>query len=345
MRLTVAARNVFQSWMFVTGVFAQGAMAMDAENKTAPLAERKFDFTYSVEIEPVPAGSGPVDVFVPLAKSDEHQEVLSRQITASIPGAEKSEQRFGNLFWHGHVEKSDGKPITVSVQYTALRKRFERDAMSASKDAKYTKKELEEFGGYLKADALVPVSGELIDKVRKDIPDAGAAPQVRAKAIYNYVVDTMEYKKVGTGWGNGDTAWACSNRYGNCTDFHSLFISLARADGIPARFEIGFSIPDDKQEGDISGYHCWAEFYLPSIGWVPIDASEAKKNLAKRELFFGTHPADRFQFTMGRDLALGDGNKSGPLNFFIYPHVEVAGQKLAKEKMKNSFKFASASAR
>src|SRR6266511_318482 len=131
--------------------------------------------------------------------------------------------------------------------------------------------------------------------------------------------------------------WACSKRYGNCTDFHALFISLARADGIPAQFEIGFPISEDRTSGVIDGYHCWTEFHLPGVGWFPIDASEAWKHKERRDLYFGTQPADRIQFTIGRDLELGDGHTTGPLNYFIYPHVEVAGKRL--DNVKRSFRF------
>ena len=137
----------------------------------------------------------------------------------------------------------------------------------------------------------------------------------------------MEYKKTGTGWGNGDTFWACNERYGNCTDFHSLFISLARTEGIPARFEMGFPVPTDRESGEISGYHCWVEFWLPEEGWVPIDASEAFKHPEKRELFYGMHPADRLHFSTGRDLRLGKNHRGRPLNYFIYPYVEVDGKR------------------
>jgi transglutaminase-like putative cysteine protease len=130
---------------------------------------------------------------------------------------------------------------------------------------------------------------------------------------------------VGTGWGNGDTFWACNERYGNCTDFHALFISLARTEGIPARFEIGFPVPDDRGAGAIGGYHCWVQFYLPGEGWIPIDASEAAKHPEKRELYYGTHPANRVQFTTGRDLVLSEAGRNQPLNYFIYPYVEIDG--------------------
>jgi hypothetical protein len=67
--------------------------------------------------------------------------------------------------------------------------------------------------------------------------------------------------------------YACEVGRGNCTDFHSLFIGLARAAGIPARFVMGFPLPVGQSEGGITGYHCWAEFYDEGLGWVPLDAS------------------------------------------------------------------------
>ena len=67
-----------------------------------------------------------------------------------------------------------------------------------------------------------------------------ATDEEKARAIYDYVLSNMRYDKSGTGWGHGDTLYACSAKKGNCTDFHSLFISMARSQHIPARFEIGF---------------------------------------------------------------------------------------------------------
>ena len=125
-------------------------------------------------------------------------------------------------------------------------------------------------------------------------------------------IDNVEYKKVGTGWGNGDTFWACNERYGNCTDFHALFISLARSEGIPARFEIGFPVPESRDEGKIAGYHCWVQFYLPEVGWFPIDASEAFKHPERREFFYGSPSRDRIHMTTGRDLELGEGHEASP---------------------------------
>ncbi len=299
-------------------------------------AGRALAFTYAVEIPAQPAGIGPTDVFIPLAVSDAHQDIVRYELEASIPGEEKTERRYGNRFWHGHLDRSDGQPITIAVTYWTRRRPVRPEGLTAAAQERRPE-EREELELFLGPNRRVPIDGSLIERVRADIPKGDPTPLGRARAIYDYVIDTMEYKKVGTGWGNGDTFWACSARYGNCTDYHALFISLARADRIPARFEIGFPIPEDKPAGAIGGYHCWTQFHLPGVGWVPIDASEADKRPERREAYFGSYPADRIQFSIGRDLELGEGHTTAPLNYFIYPHVEVAGERLEDVKTRFSY--------
>jgi transglutaminase-like putative cysteine protease len=156
-------------------------------------------------------------------------------------------------------------------------------------------------------------------------------PLAKARAIYNYVVGTMRYDKSGNGWGNGDAIWACTAKRGNCTDFHSLFIGMMRAAGIPARFEIGFPLPPDQHDGAIPGYHCWAQFYVEPYGWIPVDASEAWKHPDKKDYFFGAHDYNRLQFSVGRDIRLNPPQQGDPLNYFIYPYAELDGKPFAVE--------------
>ena len=136
----------------------------------------------------------------------------------------------------------------------------------------------------------------------------------------------MRYDKTGEGWGRGDAIYACNIKKGNCTDFHALFIGMMRASGIPARFEIGFPLPRDRKSGEISGYHCWAQFWIDGLGWVPIDASEAWKDPARRDYFFGAHDANRILFTRGRDIRLDPAQQGDPLNYFVYPYAELDGK-------------------
>ena len=291
---------------------------------SAPVPSREFIFEYSVK---VPAQTAPTDIYLPIATSNETQRIVSRQVDIDVDAASEVERKYGNRYWHARVPTGEAANITIRYHV--------RRALAGPVKTVLSTKERDL---YLQANERVPVTGDLIDRVLKDVrPPKEDTASAWARAIYEYVVTTMEYKKVGSGWGNGDTYWACSQRYGNCTDFHALFISLARRKGIPARFEVGFPVPQDRAAGEIGGYHCWVSFY-DGEAWVPIDASEAKKHPQQRDELFGGQPADRIFFTQGRDLLLGQ--HSGPLNYFVYPLVEVAGRVLAKSEMALRFSFA-----
>ncbi|MEC9096071.1 MAG: transglutaminase-like domain-containing protein, partial [Planctomycetota bacterium] len=152
------------------------------------------------------------------------------------------------------------------------------------------------------------------------------SPLVAGRQIYNAVNEYMEYDKPeGKGWGRGDSVWACGNGFGNCTDFHSLFISVCREQDIPARFEIGFSIPSERGAGTIGGYHCWAKFAADNQ-WIPVDISEADKEPSLTDYYYGNLTANRITFSTGRDLTLTPAQQAGPVNFLIYPYAEVAGK-------------------
>ena len=117
---------------------------------------------------------------------------------------------------------------------------------------------------------------------------------------------------------------------GNCTDFHTLFIALARASGIPARWNMGFPLAygDGGADGaqEVKGYHCWAEFYAPGAGWVPVDISEARKHPELKAYFFGGLSGNRVLFTRARDVLLEPDGKGRRLNYFIYPWRAPTGR-------------------
>lgn len=172
---------------------------------------------------------------------------------------------------------------------------------------------------------LVPLGGPIAEEAQK-VAGSLENPLAQGQAIYAHLVDSMTYNKSGQGWGRGDALYACSARTGNCSDFHSLFLGETRSLGIASRFIMGVPIPPNQKTGEIGGYHCWAEFYVPNLGWVPVDASEASKNpIRKQELFGGLDP-NRVEFTRGRDISLPQ-SKTEPLNFSIYPHMEIDGKR------------------
>lgn len=280
-----------------------------------------YEFNYSAQFE-VGDSSEPLHIFIPLAVENTQQSVLEENIEASIPGTIEQEDVYGNRYWHGYLPTTESGTVSFSMQATVKRK----SESAKVPDNEATPEDLEK---YLSSNRLVLVDAPILEPIRKEIHAQVNSDDnlALARGIYDWVVDNVEYKKVGTGWGNGDTYWACTERYGNCTDFHALFISLARSEGIPARFEIGFPIPShsDRVAGKIGGYHCWVQIYLPETGWFPIDASEAFKHPELRDYYFGAHPVNRIHFSTGRDIQLSKDQQSRPLNYFIYPHIEAGG--------------------
>jgi transglutaminase-like putative cysteine protease len=220
------------------------------------------------------------------------------------------------------------EPSEVRVRFKVTR---HEDRVMLDTHKATTQPELSpELRRFLQPDRRVRLDGVIADlsaQETKGLED----PLAKARAIYNYVIATMRYDKSGTGWGNGDAIWACTAKRGNCTDFHSLFIGMMRAAGIPARFEIGFPLPSDQHDGAVPGYHCWAEFYVQPYGWVPVDASEAWKHPDKKDYFFGALDDNRLQVTVGRDIRLNPPQQGDPLNYFVYPYAELDGKPIALE--------------
>ena len=64
-----------------------------------------------------------------------------------------------------------------------------------------------------------------------------------------------------------------TSRYGKCDEMTSLFISLNRALGIPARFVAGYAYTNSERFRTGWGGHGWAEVWLPEQGWVPFDVT------------------------------------------------------------------------
>ncbi len=52
---------------------------------------------------------------------------------------------------------------------------------------------------------------------------------------------------------------------GDCGNLFTVFITLLRMKGIPARHIVGFR-PDNS-------LHVWSDFYLENYGWIPVDVT------------------------------------------------------------------------
>jgi transglutaminase-like putative cysteine protease len=296
-------------------------------------------FHYAFTVKDVPAGKE-LHIWIPLAHTDAYQDVQVLSKTGDLKLRTSASDDLGNVSLYAETETKGRRDYSFAIEYDVIRS--ERVDLLNGKVAPGVHLERASAAvqqRFLRPDRLVPVSGTPAELAAQETKSASTSVE-KARAIYDYVFRTMKYDKSGTGWGHGDTLWACDAKRGNCTDFHSVFISMARSQHIPARFEIGFPLPADKHAGEIPGYHCWAEFYADSMGWIPVDISEAWKHPDRKDYYFGAYDPNRVQFTIGRDLTLNPPQEGPPLNYFVYPHVEVGGKEYPNVSTDFSFRDA-----
>ena len=305
----------------LSGLSAQGQAA------AAPRS-RPFVLISTATVPVPPAGTKTLDVWLPVPHADASQDVRDLKVESPVPyKIEKGE--YGTQMLHLRTAAVPTAPLVVRL--TARITRREHLNLRANVPTARPAKEKPDpdQARWLAPDRLVPLDAKIQQQAEEVVAKAGAkTPLAKARAIYEHVVSTVTYDKTGQGWGRGDIYYACDARRGNCTDFHAIVIGYCRSLGIPARFSIGLPLPAERGHGEIKGYHCWAEFFTPETGWVPVDASEAAKNPDKRAYFFGAHDENRVEFTRGRDVVLTPRQAGPPLNYFVYPYAEADGQPL-----------------
>ena len=280
----------------------------------------EFEFNYQATL---PVITTTARMWLPLPATDAFQKV--QMTIVSAPGKHRvlKEREHDNTILFFELGPEDSEK-SVHIRYHV--QRLEKAAY-LSKDPDLKK--------YLKEESLVPIDDNF-RTIASESVTGKKGDLVRARALYDHVIERMSYIKHGPGWGRGDAVFACNVRTGNCTDFHAYFIALARSIGIPARFAIGAAIPSSRNDGGVDGYHCWVEFHAEGKWW-PVDISEADKYSSLSTYYFGHHPANRFEFSRGRDLVVEPGPVSGPINFLAYPVLEI-GNEPAKVVVTFTFK-------
>jgi transglutaminase-like putative cysteine protease len=299
------------------------ALSTHGATPATPIAPRRssssFDFSYVVRVTPSPSTHN-VRVWVPVPSSDEFQTISQVRLEAPVKVQMRKEVKYGDHYAYFTVHSSRTQsPFEIRLTFHVVRYERRLDLASAIDPAGPFPKDVAAF---LQPDKLAPFDG-VIASVAREQTRGLASPLEKARHIYEYVLSTMRYDHEGASAGCGDALWAFQSHRGNCTDFHSLFIGMARAAGIPARFEIGFVVPEGQKEGTVTGYHSWAEFFVNGIGWIPVDASQASQDPSQQDHFCGTIDARRVMVSMGRDISVMPAPQTGPFNYLVYPYIEM----------------------
>lgn len=197
-----------------------------------------------------------------------------------------------------------------------------------------------DFEIYLAATKLGPITGE-VKKLADKITAGKTGILDKARAIYDWTVENTYRDPNTRGCGIGDVTHLLKRPGGKCADISSIYIALARAAGVPTREVLGIRTGKKAIQDVTTWQHCWAEFYLPGYGWVPVDPADVRKAMLTQKLqlndpkvaelrdyFWGRVDPYRIRLSEGRDLQLNPPQHGDAVNYLMYPFAQIGAETL-----------------
>ncbi|MDP2682251.1 MAG: transglutaminase domain-containing protein [Deltaproteobacteria bacterium] len=301
--------------------------------------ERQGEVTFKINIE-APEDSKDVRLWLPYPVSDKEQTIEDVKID-------------GNFYYSGIYGQKQEGDMALYAEWTQPAKErfitltFKAKAMERIKKDFPSKIPFQESGipvevkEYVKGSEFIPIDGKIkaiaLKAIRgkKNIKD-------KAMAVYDWVIENTVRNPDIKGCGTGDVERILAEKGGKCADISGVYVAIARAAGIPAREVWGLRLGKKPEEDMTGGHHCWAEFYMPGYGWVPVDPADVRKAMlteklelikdAKtkeyRDYYFGAVDAYRIVLTRGaKGYSLSPAQKDGVLPYgFMYPYAEIDGK-------------------
>lgn len=270
-------------------------------------------------------------LWLPYPVSDANQDITDVRIAGNYTeAAVYTDKVFKTPMLFARWAK-DAASRKLSLSFAAARnEEIRRDfpAKEASWDPR-------DYALYLSPTSLAPFNDQ-ITKLAAEITKGKRGVLAKARAVYDWTVNNTYRDPNTRGCGKGDVCKLLQKPGGKCADISSVYVALARAAGVPAREVFGIRMGKKPTQDITTWQHCWAEFYLPGYGWVPVDSADVRKKMlveklelndAKtkeyREYFWGGIDAYRIRLSEGRDLTLNPAQSGGPVNYLMYPFAQV----------------------
>ena len=350
--------------LFSVGLGFGIAGALEASEKAPPdpaACRATFEVRHELAVK-VPAGAEHVRIWFVLPQDDPipgdgqapAQQVSDLQIDAPYPYRVERDSE-GSKVLYLEVQRPKEQEIKVVESFVLTRAEV-RTKVDPAKAKPLTDADRSQYAAYLAPNKHVEIDDE-IRRVADEIVGDEQNPVLAARKLYDWVLHNVDYwvkdpkhKKASP---VGSTTYCLTFRTGNCTDFESLWTSLARAKGIPTRIVYGSFFKPDLNGFDLDqSYHCWATFYAPGLGWIPHDVSVAdmyvenvtvtsdnevlmRRTTAdgmfgadpqKVEYYFGNLDERRMVWSIGRDLILSPKQAGEPVNALAKAYVEIDGK-------------------
>lgn len=157
----------------------------------------------------------------------------------------------------------------------------------------------------LKADTLIPSDDENVVKLAASIIGKEKSSYNKAKLIYNYMCDNFKVQEK-VRKGDSDPLDLIKSKKGDAYDYAVIYTALLRAAGVPALTDAGILVLQEQA----TQAHWWCEFYIPSVGWIPVDPAigsglkynrwnEGGESVDVKSYYFGNMDSHHITFSRG----------------------------------------------
>ncbi|MBU8912481.1 MAG: IPT/TIG domain-containing protein [Spirochaetales bacterium] len=215
-----------------------------------------------IDDEKAPPGAADVIMWLPEVQSG----LAQSNIRFLEPGAAGDSAVAGDAIHAVRFEGAD-ESISVEAVRTVVANRFGLQLeINPSRVSPAYEGESGFFDYYTRATPTIPADSEAFATVAASVRQGRASPYHIARAVYDWILEYMDYALyvedrgaiAGIGRASGDDY-----------TYATLFVSVLRAARIPSRIVGGVLI-----SGRNDAYpHFWAEFFVPALGWIPVDPS------------------------------------------------------------------------
>jgi hypothetical protein len=259
--------------------------------------EIKIDYTLTVDADAVPEGEV-IRCWLPYPKENHRRQTDIKLTSVNeknyIIAGDNHQQR--TLYLEKTAIKGEPTVFNMKLQYNSWSEWHNIDPTAVKpydKNSKLYKEYTAERDPHI---VFTKELRELSDKIVGDEQN----PYLAAKKIFTWIdenipwASALEYSTI-----DNISAYCYDNMHGDCGIKTLLFITLARMNGIPSKWQSGWMLHPVEVN-----LHDWGEIYLEGYGWVPVDQSFGVKNYLTEDLkYFYLGGMDSYRLIVNEDYS------------------------------------------
>lgn len=256
---------------------------------------------FRVEVKyAVAFGGGSPDQFIlalPLPEKNEYQDIW---LPGDLPGRTREFTETGGKFLHVRFRRADvgvKRRFAVDYFFNATLYDIAADLSRITEIFPYTRDSHRYRRYTAPAGTYVLPNHREIVRLRDELGESSEDHLDYARRAYEYVADSYRLQASGPWLSRLESV--LGRQSGGEGDLVSVYVSLLRSRGIPARHVAGVDVNGKRR--------VFAEFFLEYYGWIPVDVA----NRARRpdDDFFGVIRREDAVAVLSRDVNMSVDNK------------------------------------